>query len=70
MSGSPMCSTAPFEGPSEADGEVWLRGCATDRRPGFPEFVLVLEETARFEGGSDPSPRGLLHGSDGSRDAL
>jgi hypothetical protein len=40
----------PLEGPKEEGSEVWLRGSATYRAPGFPDFVLVLEETARFEG--------------------
>ena len=39
-----------LEGPEEKqDGEVWIRGSATYRSEGFPDFVLVLEETVRFE---------------------
>lgn len=40
----------PLEGPREEGSEVWLRGAATYRSPGLPDFVLVLKETARFEG--------------------
>lgn len=40
----------PLAGPTENGDEVWLRGSATYRAEGVPEFVLVLEETARFEG--------------------
>jgi hypothetical protein len=39
-----------LDGPKEEDGEVWIRGSATYRSPGVPDFVLVLEETVRFEG--------------------
>jgi ketosteroid isomerase-like protein len=39
-----------LEGPREQGDEVWIRGAATYRAPGVPDFVLELEETARFEG--------------------
>jgi hypothetical protein len=39
-----------LEGPSEEGDEVWLRGKATYRAEGVPDFVLELEETARFDG--------------------
>lgn len=38
------------EGPREQGAEVWLRGTATYRSPGVPDFALTLEETVRFEG--------------------
>ncbi len=41
----------PLDGPREEGDEVWLRGAATYRAEGLPDFVLVLEETLRFEGG-------------------
>lgn len=41
----------PLEGPREEGGEVWLRGAATYRAVGVPDFVLILEETVRFEDG-------------------
>lgn len=41
----------PLEGPREEGDEVWLRGAAIYRAEGIPEFVLVLEETVRFEEG-------------------
>lgn len=39
-----------LEGPREEDGAVWIRGAATYRAPGVPDFVLELEEIATFEG--------------------
>lgn len=42
---------APLEAPKEEGNEVWLRGAATYRAEGIPDFVLVLEETVRFEEG-------------------
>ena len=39
-----------LEGPREDDQSVWIRGSATYRASGVPEFVLELEETAYFEG--------------------
>jgi hypothetical protein len=41
---------ALLDGPTEKDGSVWLRGSATYRAPGVPEFVLELEMTVRFDG--------------------
>ncbi len=38
------------EGPREQGAEVWLRGTATYRSAGVPDFALTLEETVRFEG--------------------
>ncbi len=40
---------ALLDGPTEQGDSVWLRGCATYRAPGVPEFVLELEMTLRFE---------------------
>jgi len=40
-----------LEGPKEENGRVWIRGSATYRAEGIPDFVLVLEETMRFEDG-------------------
>lgn len=41
---------ALLEGPRETGDSVWIRGTATYRAPGVPEFVLELEETVTFEG--------------------
>ncbi len=41
---------ALLEGPKEDDESVWIRGSATYRADGVPDFVLELEETAYFEG--------------------
>jgi len=41
---------ALIDGPTERDGAVWIRGSATYRKDGVPDLVLVLEETATFEG--------------------
>ena len=41
---------ALLEAPNEGPDSVWIRGSATYRAPGVPEFVLELEETVRFEG--------------------
>lgn len=41
---------ALLEGPKEEDGSVWIRGSATYRAKGVPDFVLELEEIASFEG--------------------
>jgi hypothetical protein len=38
-----------LEGPKEDGQSVWVRGCATYRAAGVPEFVLELEETAYFD---------------------
>ncbi len=40
-----------LEGPKEEDGTVWIRGSATYRAEGVPDFVLILEESIRFEDG-------------------
>jgi hypothetical protein len=40
---------ALLDGPTEKDDSVWLRGAATYRAPGIPEFVLELEMTVRFD---------------------
>ena len=40
---------ALLEGPKEDGQSVWIRGRATYRAAGVPEFVLELEETAHFE---------------------
>ena len=42
---------ALVDGPEERDGAIWLSGTATYQKPGFPTFVLRLEETLRFENG-------------------
>ena len=39
-----------LEGPRENGDEVWIKGVATYRAEGVPEFRLVLEETLRFDG--------------------
>ncbi len=39
-----------IEGPKEEGDEVWIKGAATYRTEGYPDFVLVLEETVRFDG--------------------
>lgn len=39
-----------LEGPTEKGDSVWIRGSATYRAPGVPDFVLELEETATFDG--------------------
>jgi ketosteroid isomerase-like protein len=39
-----------LEGPKESGESVWIRGRATYRANGVPDFVLELEETAYFEG--------------------
>ena len=41
---------ALLEGPREELDSVWIRGTATYRAAGVPEFVLELEETAYFDG--------------------
>ncbi len=41
---------ALLEGPTEDGDSVWIRGSATYRTKGIPDFVLDLEETAYFEG--------------------
>lgn len=41
---------ALLEGPREDGDSVWIRGSATYRAAGVPEFVLELEETAWFDG--------------------
>ena len=41
---------ALLEGPKEDGESVWIRGSATYRAAGVPDFVLELEETAYFEG--------------------
>jgi hypothetical protein len=40
----------PLEGPVEKESAVWLRGRATYRAPGVPDFDLELEESLHFEG--------------------
>ncbi len=40
---------ALLEGPKQDGQSVWVRGRATYRAAGVPEFVLELEETAYFE---------------------
>jgi hypothetical protein len=39
-----------LDGPTEKDDEVWILGTATYRSEGFPDLVLELEETIRYEG--------------------
>ena len=41
---------AVLEGPTEEGDSVWIRGSATYRAAGVPEFVLELEETVHFDG--------------------
>ncbi len=41
---------ALLEGPKEDGESVWIRGSATYRAKGVPDFVLELEETVTFEG--------------------
>jgi hypothetical protein len=41
---------ALLEGPKEDGNSVWIRGRATYRAAGVPDFVLELEETAHYEG--------------------
>ncbi len=41
---------ALIEGPKEDGESVWVRGNATYRAKGVPDFVLELEETVYFEG--------------------
>ena len=41
---------ALLEGPKEDGVSVWIRGSATYRAEGVPDFVLELEETVSFEG--------------------
>lgn len=41
---------ALLEGPKEDGESVWIRGSATYRAKGVPDFVLELEETVYFEG--------------------
>ena len=41
---------AVLEGPTETGDSVWIRGSATYRAAGVPEFVLELEETVHFDG--------------------
>lgn len=40
---------ALLEGPKEAAAAVWIRGSATYRAEGVPEFTLELEETVTFD---------------------
>ncbi len=40
---------ALLDGPKEDGQSVWIRGSATYRATGVPDFVLELEETATFE---------------------
>jgi hypothetical protein len=41
---------ALLEGPKQDGDSVWIRGSATYRAPGVPDFVLRLEETVAFDG--------------------
>jgi len=41
---------ALLEGPREEGDSVWIRGSATYRAAGVPDLVLVLDETAWFDG--------------------
>jgi len=41
---------ALLAGPKEEGDSVWIRGSATYRASGVPDFVLVLEEIVHFEG--------------------
>jgi hypothetical protein len=41
---------ALLEGPKEEGDSVWIRGSATYRAPGIPDFTLTLKEVVRFEG--------------------
>jgi hypothetical protein len=41
---------ALLEGPKEEGDSIWIRGSATYRAPGVPDFVLELKEVVRFEG--------------------
>ncbi len=41
---------AVLEGPTEDGESVWIRGTATYRAEGVPDFILELEETVYFEG--------------------
>ena len=41
---------ALLEGPKEDGESAWIRGNATYRAKGVPDFVLELEETVYFEG--------------------
>jgi len=41
---------ALLEGPKETGDSVWIRGSATYRAAGVPDFTLELEETVRFDG--------------------
>ena len=41
---------ALLEGPTEDGESVWIRGTATYRAEGVPDFILELEETVHFEG--------------------
>ena len=41
---------ALLKGPTEDGDSVWIRGTATYRAAGVPDFTLELEETAYFEG--------------------
>jgi ketosteroid isomerase-like protein len=41
---------ALLEGPREEADSVWIRGSATYRAAGVPDFVLELEETVHFAG--------------------
>jgi len=43
-------AVALLEPPRENGASVWIRGSATYRGPGVPDFVLELEESAEFEG--------------------
>jgi len=41
---------ALLEGPKEEGDSVWIRGSATYRAPGVPDYVLELKEVVRFDG--------------------
>jgi ketosteroid isomerase-like protein len=41
---------ALLEGPKEDGDSVWIRGSATYRAKGVPDFTLELEEIASFDG--------------------
>jgi len=41
---------ALLEGPRATADSVWIRGSATYRAPGVPDFTLELEEKLTFEG--------------------
>ena len=41
---------ALLAGPKQTGDSVWIRGSATYRAPGVPDFTLELEETVTFDG--------------------